>query len=367
MSDPTVPTAQPVQPLGIGVIGLGFMGCTHVRSYQSAAAAGFPCKLVAVADRSAERLSGRAFVQGNIDTGSAEQLFDPARVRGYVDPRELVTDPRVDAVSICTHTDTHVDLAIAALRAGKHVLVEKPVATSSAEVRRLASAAAVFGKVCMPAMVMRFWPEWVWLRDAVRAGTHGKALSASFQRMGSSPGWTDFYRDSTRSGGALFDLHIHDADFIRWCFGEPREVVSIGTIDHLTTLYRFADNGATPLHVAAEGAQNITPGFGFRMRYTVVFERATADFDIARTPTLLLSREGRSEPVVLSSGVAEVAGVPNTAPTAYEAEVRAFVRAIASGAAGLPLVADISDAVQTAVLLETELRSLLSNAPQRVA
>lgn len=352
------------ETLGIGVIGLGFMGCTHVRAYQYAAAAGLGCKLIAVADRSVERLNGRAFVSGNIDTGSSEQLFDPARMRGYLDPRELLTDPRIHAVSICTHTDTHVDLAIAALRAGKHVLVEKPVATSSADVQRLAAAAKGSGKVCMPAMVMRFWPEWTWLRDTARAGTHGRTLSASFQRMGSAPTWTDFYRDTTRSGGALFDLHIHDTDFIRWCFGEPREVVSTGTIDHLTTLYRFDPAMNAPPHVTAEGAQNITPGFGFRMRYTVVFERATADFDITRTPTLLLCKDGRADPVPL---------VQSAPLSAYEIEVRHYLAAIAaasapeSGPSTVPLIATIEDAVRTTTLLEAEQRSMTTGTPQRWA
>ena len=346
-------------PIGIGVIGLGFMGCTHVRAYQSAVAAGMGCKLVAVADRSAERLSGRAFVQGNIETGSDEQLFDPSRVHGYLDPRQLLTDPRVNAMSICTHTDTHVDLAIAALRAGKHVLVEKPVATSSAEVRRLAAVASESGKVCMPAMVMRFWPEWTWLRDTIRSGTYGRVLSASFQRMGSAPAWTDFYRDTTRSGGALYDLHIHDADFIRWCFGEPREIVSAGTIDHLSTLYRFVGDAA-PLHVVAEGAQNITPGFGFRMRYTVVFERATADFDITRTPTLLLCKDGR----------ADAPAPPSVPPlSAYEIEIRHFLAAVVAATTGgttPPLTATIDDAVRTTLLLEAEQRSMVGGSPQRI-
>lgn len=348
-------------PIGLGVIGLGFMGCTHVRAYQAAATSGLECKLVAVADRSAERLNGRAFVQGNIDTGSGEQLFDPSHVRGYLDPRQLLTDPRVSAVSICTHTDTHVDLAIAALRAGKHVLVEKPVATSAADVRRLAAVAAESGKICMPAMVMRFWPEWTWLRDTIRSGTHGRVLSASFQRMGSAPAWTDFYRDTTRSGGALYDLHIHDADFIRWCFGDPREIVSTGTIDHLTTLYRFSESAAAPLHIAAEGAQNITTGFGFRMRYTVVFERATADFDITRTPTLLLCKDGRADAVV------------STAPpgsSAYEIEIRHFLASVAAANAGStppPLTATIEDAVRTTLLLEAEQRSMATASPQRLS
>jgi predicted dehydrogenase len=339
--------------IGIGVIGLGFMGCTHVRAYQAAAAGvGVGCKLVAVADRSAERLGGRAFVQGNIDTGGGEQLFDPKLVRGYLDPREMLRDPRVEAVSICTHTDTHVDLGVAALRAGKHVLVEKPVAISSAEVRRLAGVAQETGKLCVPAMVMRHWPEWVWLREQVRGGAFGRATSASFQRMGAVPGWTDFYRDTTRSGGAIVDVHIHDTDFIRWCFGEPTAVVSAGTEMHVTTLYRYGAGG--PASVVAEGAQDCSPGFGFRMRYTVVFERATADFDLTRTPTLLLHREGRTETVEV--------GAPGSG-SAYDAEVRAFLGAIAEGRAGSDLAASIEDAALTVAVLEAERRSLACGVP----
>src|SRR5438105_1792942 len=110
-------TVSPSQPLCIGVIGLGFMGATHIRAYHSAAAAGIPCSLVAVADRMRERLNGRfaAPPTGNLDTGASEQVFDPGEVRGYIDPRELLEDRRIHAVSICTHTDTHVDLGVAAL------------------------------------------------------------------------------------------------------------------------------------------------------------------------------------------------------------------------------------------------------------
>ena len=68
---------------------------------------------------------------------------------------------------LCTPTDSHVDLAIAALRAGKHVLVEKPVAVDPADVERLAMVARENGTICMPAHCIRFWPAWAWLRDAI--------------------------------------------------------------------------------------------------------------------------------------------------------------------------------------------------------
>ena len=123
-------------------------------------------------------------------------------------------------------------------------------------------------------------PGWHEVRATVRDARYGAVRSASFQRLGSMPAWSrDFYADRKKSGGALVDLHIHDADFIRWCFGPPDGVTSAGTVNHLTALYRYSGG---PAHVAAEGGWDHTPGFGFQMRYIVVFERATAEFLAAR-------------------------------------------------------------------------------------
>lgn len=340
--------------VGVGVIGLGFMGATHFRAYQAAQAAGFQCRVIAVSDQSPERLTGRGDVVGNINTGHSERLFDPTQLRTCRQARELLADPRVHLVSICTHTDTHVELALAALAAGKHVLVEKPVALKSADVKRLADAARDSGRLCMPAMCMRFWPGWTWLRDRVRDGRYGAVTSAVFQRLGSVPGWSpEFYRDPNRSGGALFDLHIHDTDFVRWCFGSPRQVSSTGTLGHVTTLYQY-EAGRGPRHVVAEGAQDSAPGFGFRMRYTVNFERATVDFDLSRTPTVMLHREGRSEPVELPSG------------TAYDGQIRHLLDAILGARTAADLVAGMDEAVEVTRLLEAEQRSLETGQPAAV-
>ena len=162
--------------------------------------------------------------------------------------------------------------------------------------------------------------------------------SAVFQRLASPPSWSaDFYANSERTGGALVDLHIHDADFIRWCFGEPTEALSSGTLDHLTTLYRFADG---PAHVVAEGGWDHTPGFAFKMRYVVVFEEATADFDLGRDPVLLLSRGGEASPVKLPDG------------DGYVGEVEHLLGVIRAGAGELRCT--IPEAADLARLLERE-------------
>src|SRR5205085_7047748 len=119
------------------------------------------------------------------------------------DWRQLIASPEVDVVDVCLPTPAHVEVVTAALAAGKHVLCEKPLARTSADARKIAAAAASARGFFMPAMVMRFWPEWEWLKRAVAEGHYGRVRSATFRRMGETPkGW---YQDGKLSGGGLFD------------------------------------------------------------------------------------------------------------------------------------------------------------------
>lgn len=337
------------QTIGVGVVGLGFMGRTHLAAWKAAERAGLGCRLAAVADGERTRLDGRARATGNLSTGANEALFDPRELFTTTNAPELFARSDVQAVSLCTPTDTHVELALAALEHGKHVLLEKPVALRSADVARLADAARAAKTLCMPAHCMRFWPGWDWLEQRVAERTFGAVTSAVFQRLGSRPQWSSFYRDPLRTGGALVDLHIHDADFVRWLFGDPAEVSSTGSLDHVTTLYRYTDG---PRHVVAEGAWDHAAGFQFRMRYIVVFEHATADFDLGRTPQLLCVRGGRAEAVELP------------VRSAYEEQVKHFLAAITSGSRELR--ATLEDALGVARLLEAERASVESSRAVRL-
>ncbi|MCC7014285.1 MAG: Gfo/Idh/MocA family oxidoreductase [Planctomycetes bacterium] len=328
--------------IGVGVVGLGFMGRTHLAAYRAADAAGLRNTLVAVCDQDPERRRGSVASGGNIQTSTAsERLFDPALVRGYERPEQLFADPTVDVVSICTHTTTHVELALAALAAGKHVLLEKPVALDSRAAERVAQAAARSARLCMPAMCIRFWPAWAHLRRAVRSGELGAARSAVFRRLGSRPGWTGFYADYEQSGGALFDLHVHDVDFVRFCFGDPAALVSTGSLDHVTTLFHYPEG---PAHVAAEGGWDHTNGWSFKMSFTVVFERATLDYEFGRANELVLVQDGKQTPVQLE------------ALNGYDGEVRHLLQAIAAGSRTLD--ATMLDAVAHTKLIEAERESL---------
>src|SRR5947209_153787 len=90
---------------------------------------------------------------------------------------DQVTATLIDLIDICAPTRAHHELSIAALRAGKHVLCEKPLARSARLAREIAAEASAAKGFFMPAMCLRFWPEWAWLQRAVQEQTYGKVLA----------------------------------------------------------------------------------------------------------------------------------------------------------------------------------------------
>lgn len=329
--------------IGVGVIGLGFMGQTHLAAYQKARDEGIACRVVAVSDRNPDRLTGRADTAGNLAKGDTrEQLFDPAETKTSTDLDDLLANHQVELVSVCTHTDSHVEVAIRALQAGKHVLLEKPVALDVQGVEHIANAARKADRWCMPAMCMRFWPEWAWLKEAVDRHTYGSVVSARFERLGAAPAWGGgFYSDPARSGGALFDLHVHDVDFVVHLLGTPEAVHSVGTMAHVSSSFQFPD---IPGQVVAEGGWLTAPAFPFRMRYVVEFEWAVADFDITRNPTLLVHGAEQSDTIKVSS------------TTGYDGQVRHAVD-LALGKRIAP-IATLDDAKVVTALILSERASL---------
>ncbi len=277
------------RPIGVGIIGMGFIGRTHAKAFADAATDECACELRAVCDPNEERRAGRGDASGNLGGSDVEWAFDPLRVRSYERAADLLADDGVDLVCVCTPTDTHVDLAIRALEAGKHALVEKPVAIRSAEVERLMHAAAGSDRVVIPAMCVRWWPGWSDLKRMVDDGRYGRVLHARFERLGAAPGWSsDFYGDESRSGGAVFDLHVHDADFARYLLGMPHAVFSSGGRSHIHTLAVYSDG----VSVSVEGGWVNDPSFEFRMAYRVEFERAAVTFDSRRSPAMRIHRGG---------------------------------------------------------------------------
>jgi predicted dehydrogenase len=286
--------------INVGVIGLGMMGQTHLDVYAKRA----DVRVSAIADRDPDRLTGKVRAGGNV-AGQAQGAFDLSKAKAYAEGMDLIHDKSVDLVDICLATPLHVEYALAALAAGKHVLVEKPLARTGEDAMRLAKAAHTAKGLSMCAMCMRFWPGWTWLKDAVDRNTYGKVFSASFKRLATMPPGA-FYANGALSGGAILDLHLHDADFVQYVFGPPAAVSSrgytktSGQLDHVLTHYIYDGDAAPPL-VTAEGTWAMAAPYEFRMQYTVNFETATAVYDLLAPDKLVLYRAGEKQAIPLDS------------------------------------------------------------------
>ena len=252
--------------VNIGIIGLGFMAVMHIRAYRQVKGA----NIAAICNPSGNRLNGDfSDVFGNLDSGDPVKL-DMSQVKAFQSFQELLNDKSIDVIDICSPTHTHVQLAKAALASGKHVICEKPLARTLQDAIEIVSASKNAKGKFMTAMCLRFWPQWSWLKKAVESNKYGKVLGAHFQRIAEPPAWGQgSYFDGEISGGGLFDLHIHDTDFVQHVFGKPKSVFSSGfskvsgAIDHVLTQYEV-ECGAK---VSAEGSWAMSPGWGFNMSY----------------------------------------------------------------------------------------------------
>lgn len=329
------------------------MGVTHLKAYRKLPEA----RIAAVCD--AVRLpedGDLSNVGGNLGPSEPFKL-DMNQVKGYRQFDELLKNPEVEVIDLCVPTQLHPSLAIAALQAGKHVVCEKPMARNSTLARQMVEAAAASGKILMPAMCMRFWPQWLWLKKAIDENTYGRVLAARFRRIAEPPAWgKENYFNGEQSGGALFDLHIHDTDFVQYCFGRPTRVFSTGlslfsgAVDHVVTQYQVASGAC----VSAEGGWIVTPKHGFTMSYTVIFESATADYDIGRTgESLRLFEKGKAMQVVDCPG-----------EDGYYNELNHMIQSIQSGQA--PTIVTAQDGLSAVQICEAEERSVKSGQPEKV-
>jgi UDP-N-acetylglucosamine 3-dehydrogenase len=214
----------------IGLVGIGEIAHVHAKGY-----AGLEnVELVAVCGTRPE--NARQF--------AAE--FGTALSDSYA---ALLADPSVAAVDICVPNHLHPEYALQAVRAGKHVLCEKPIALKLEDGKAMVEEARRAGVHLIAAHVWRFWPEVQITRAAIQSGRLGRPLLVSGRRMISllagTQGAQGWRHDPARSGGAVIDMQIHDIDFFCWLFGRPASVVARGLrspdggINHVLTLLEF--------------------------------------------------------------------------------------------------------------------------------
>lgn len=298
------------------MLGLGFMGSTHLQGWSRIPNA----EIVAVLDSDETRLSGDlSSIQGNL--GGPGQKMDFSTVRKYRSIHRILADPDIEAVDICLPTFLHASAAIGALRAGKHVLVEKPMALNGNDADAMVAEADRAGGVLMAAQVLRFFPEYRELSRLVKSGGLGPVRSAFFRRRTAVPSWGPWEMDKEKSGGAIFDLLIHDVDMSQHLFGTPETVSSTGHEDMAGGI----DTIVSEFHYPAVGQVTITGGwfhrgsYPFSMEFTVAGDRGVVEYSSA----------GRPMTVYWADGSREQAGLP--AKDAYEAELEYFLACCLNG------------------------------------
>lgn len=186
-----------MNPVRVGVIGVGAFGTSHVVGYQS-----LPyVELVAVCDANAVRAHS-----------IAERYHIP---HAYPDYQELLTSEQLDAVSICTPEDAHLAPTLAALRAGKHVLVEKPIATRLEDAQQMVDAARGTGCYLVPGHILRFETRYALVRERIAAGELGEIVSITARR--NRPKF--LAKTYLRTYGIL-EASIHDIDLLLWYTGD---------------------------------------------------------------------------------------------------------------------------------------------------
>lgn len=315
--------------VSIGIIGLGFMGMTHYRGIRSVRGG----KVAAICTRSSKKRAGDwRGLGGNFgEPGGVENL---SGIRTYEKIDDLLSDDSIDLVDICLPTSQHCEVAIAAMRAGKHVLVEKPIALSLEDADRMVRVSEQTGRLMMVAQVLPFFPEFAYLKQVVDGEEYGNVLGAHFKRVISQPNWTSAFGNMEKSGGPGVDLHIHDTHYILVLLGRPDWVVSSGRlvrdryVEYISTSYQY-DSRPDLCVTCASGAIS-QQGRAFTHGFEVYMERATVLFEFST----LGGKPVVTMPVTLltDDGEVRVPDLGDADPVvAFTNEIQAAVDAVESG------------------------------------
>ncbi|MCX6048875.1 MAG: Gfo/Idh/MocA family oxidoreductase [Chloroflexi bacterium] len=297
----------------VGVLGAGFMGGTHARAYAKLA----DVQVVAVSSRTPER---------------AAKLAEEVGAKAVTDEMTIIHDPAIDAVSITLPTNLHKQYTLAALQAGKHVLVEKPFALNVADCDAMMAAQAQSGKYLMVAHVLRFWPEYVAIAKVIQSGKLGKPLSAVASRLTQAPAWSSWFTDPDQSGGPVLDLMIHDIDALNWVLGQPKSVYARGyetkpgLWDHMLTLIDYGTAQAS-----IEDSEILPAGYPFSMALKIYCEGGVVEYDYKAGGVSVEMGGGIDSLMVYEPGNSYPLDAPGG--DAWEAQIAYFVDCVRNGQA----------------------------------
>jgi UDP-N-acetylglucosamine 3-dehydrogenase len=318
----------------VGVIGAGFIGAIHLDAY-----ANMPeVEVVGVADARPEiAAAGAALVGG----------------KPYSSYEDLIAAEEVDVVDVCLPTAYHRELALTAARAGKHVILEKPIARNLEDAGAIIEAFDGGERRLFVGHVVRFFPEYVSIKEMVDAGDLGTVgVARTSRRSPFLTGWNDWYADWRMSGGVLLDLVIHDFDFLRWSLGEVERVYARGVLgreynrlDYALVTLRF--EGGAIAHVEGQW------GYPGPFNYSI---------EVAGSRAMVTADSTEPAPVRLLGGAVGPGESPDviTGKSPFQSELEHFIRCAATGEE--PIV-DARDAYEALRIGLAAIDSVVSGKP----
>lgn len=325
-----------------GLLGAGRIGKVHAR----AIGANPDAVLVAVADALPEAAAALAAAHG-------------ARVATIAD---IAADPGVDAVVICTPTDTHADLIEQFVHAGKAVFCEKPIDLSVARVKACLTAVAAAKGVLMVGFNRRFDPDFMAVKAALDAGRVGRVEMVTISSRDPGPPPLDYI---ARSGGIFRDMTIHDFDMARWLLGEePETVLAAASVLTDPAIGKAGDHDSVNVILrTASGRQAVITNsrraaYGYDQRIEVLGDKgAVSALNTAEANIELADATGFHRPPLLNFFMTRYVA-------AYANEIAAFVAAVRDGA-DTPTTGE--DGLRALVLADAALTSVAEGRAVRVS
>jgi predicted dehydrogenase len=296
--------------VGIAIVGAGFMGAVHAEAY---AALGGRVRVRAVCSRSLDR---------------ATAVAAPLAATATTELADVLADPAIDGVDLCVPPLAHRSLAEQAYAAGKHVLVEKPIALTLDDADAIAAAADRAGTVLMVAHVCRFSPEYRAVARRLEAGALGRPLGASARRLSAPADWNTWMGDPAQTGGVALDLLVHDFDVLVWLLGRPVTARALRLADdgHVVAAIEFA---AAPTTVEGSGSLPASYPFTSDIRIRCEHGALEAGYRAAAGGAGGVGPGGFFAVQYEDAAPAETLALDDE--DAFVAEVGAFVDAVATG------------------------------------
>lgn len=291
----------------VGIVGLGFMGMIHYLAYRNIPGV----RVAAICETKQSRLEGDwTDIKGNF--GPPGEQMDLSGVATFTNIDDMLASTNLDLIDVTLPPSLHAEATIKSFAAGKHVFCEKPMALTVAECERMTAAAAAADRRLFVGHVLPFFPEYRWAYETVMSGQYGALRGGAFRRVISNPAWLKNFWSAEHVGGPLFDLHVHDAHFIRLLFGMPDDVVSRGRMreglpEFWHSFFSYRDKDYL---VQATCGTTDQQGRAFNHGFEIHLERATLLFEFAvlngegsyLCPPTILDENGKSERVDVGDG-----------------------------------------------------------------